>query len=54
MGGQVPNNLAMKLHNTGVNIIGTSPLQIDNAESRHKFSQILDKLKIDQPEWIDR
>jgi len=53
MGGQVPNNLAMKLHNTGVNIIGTSPLQIDNAESRHKFSQILDKLKIDQPEWIE-
>jgi carbamoyl-phosphate synthase large subunit len=51
MGGQVPNNLAMKLHDAGVKIIGTSPIQIDNAESRHKFSQILDKLKIDQPEW---
>jgi carbamoyl-phosphate synthase large subunit len=47
----VPNNLAMKLHNEGVKIIGTSPVQIDNAESRHKFSQILDKLEIDQPEW---
>ena len=42
MGGQVPNNLAMKLHKAGVKIIGTSPEQIDNAESRHKFSQILD------------
>ena len=51
MGGQVPNNLAMKLNNAGVKIIGTSPVQIDNAESRHKFSQILDKLGIDQPEW---
>ena len=53
MGGQVPNNLAMKLHNQGVKIIGTSPVQIDNAESRHKFSQILDKLKIDQPDWSE-
>ena len=53
MGGQVPNNLAMKLHQAGVKIIGTSPLQIDNAESRHKFSQILDKLKIDQPKWTE-
>ncbi|MDZ7626762.1 MAG: carbamoyl-phosphate synthase (glutamine-hydrolyzing) large subunit [Ignavibacteriaceae bacterium] len=53
MGGQVPNNLSMKLHNSGVKIIGTSPIQIDNAESRHKFSQILDKLEIDQPEWTE-
>jgi carbamoyl-phosphate synthase large subunit len=53
MGGQVPNNLAMKLHNAGVKIIGTSPLQIDNAENRHKFSQILDKLEIDQPVWSE-
>jgi carbamoyl-phosphate synthase large subunit len=52
MGGQVPNNLAMKLHNAGVKIIGTSPVQIDNAESRHKFSQILDKLEIDQPSGV--
>ncbi len=53
MGGQVPNNLAMKLHHQGVKIIGTSPEQIDNAESRHKFSQILDKLEIDQPDWTE-
>lgn len=50
-GGQVPNNLAMKLYKKDVKILGTSPLQIDNAESRHKFSQILDKLKVDQPVW---
>lgn len=53
MGGQVPNNLAMKLHKAGIKILGTSPVQIDNAESRHKFSQILDKLEIDQPEWSE-
>ncbi len=51
MGGQIPNNLALKLHNAGINILGTSPLQIDNAEDRHKFSQILDRLEVDQPEW---
>lgn len=51
MGGQVPNNLAMKLHNAGIKIIGTSPIQIDNAESRHKFSAILDSIEVDQPEW---
>ena len=51
MGGQVPNNLAMKLHKAGIKIIGTSPEQIDNAESRHKFSQILDSIEVDQPEW---
>jgi len=51
MGGQIPNNLAMKLHNQGINILGTSPLQIDNAENRHKFSNILDELEIDQPDW---
>lgn len=51
MGGQVPNNLAMKLHNAGIKIIGTSPVQIDNAESRHKFSAILDSIEVDQPEW---
>jgi carbamoyl-phosphate synthase large subunit len=50
-GGQVPNNLAMKLHKEGIHILGTSPKQIDNAESRHKFSQILDKIGVDQPEW---
>lgn len=51
MGGQIPNNLAVKLFNNGVNIIGTSPQQIDNAENRNKFSLILDQLNIDQPEW---
>jgi carbamoyl-phosphate synthase large subunit len=51
MGGQIPNNLAMKCYNYGVNILGTSPLNIDKAENRHKFSALLDKLKIDQPEW---
>jgi carbamoyl-phosphate synthase large subunit len=51
MGGQTPNNLAIKLHGAGIKILGTSPDQIDNAENRHKFSQILDKIKIDQPEW---
>jgi len=51
MGGQTPNNLAVKLHNAGVRILGTSPEQIDNAESRDKFSRILDSLNVDQPEW---
>ncbi len=51
MGGQTPNNLALKLHNYGVRILGTSPIQIDNAESRHKFSKILDSIGVDQPEW---
>jgi carbamoyl-phosphate synthase large subunit len=51
MGGQIPNNLAIKLHNAGVRILGTSPEQIDNAESRHKFSRILDSINVDQPEW---
>lgn len=51
MGGQIPNNLAMKLHQAGIKIIGTSAMQIDNAESRHKFSQILDEIGVDQPEW---
>jgi carbamoyl-phosphate synthase large subunit len=51
MGGQVANNLAVKLHQQKVKILGTSPKQIDNAENRFKFSKILDRLKIDQPEW---
>ncbi|MBL7111224.1 MAG: carbamoyl-phosphate synthase (glutamine-hydrolyzing) large subunit [Bacteroidales bacterium] len=51
MGGQIPNNLAMRLYEQKVNILGTSPLSIDNAENRHKFSMLLDKLKIDQPAW---
>ena len=51
MGGQIPNNLALPLHKVGIPICGTSPLDIDNAEDRHKFSQLLDKLEVDQPEW---
>ena len=50
-GGQIPNNLAMKLNNAGVNILGTSPTSIDNAEDRHKFSSMLDELEVDQPKW---
>lgn len=50
-GGQVPNNLALKLHAAGVKILGTHPHNIDQAEDRHKFSALLDKLKIDQPVW---
>ncbi len=51
VGGQIPNNLAMRLHHEDVNILGTSPESIDNAENRHKFSMLLDKLEIDQPRW---
>ena len=51
VGGQIPNNLALKLDKYGVNILGTSPSKIDSAEDRNKFSQILDNLEIDQPEW---
>ena len=51
MGGQIPNNLALRLHQAGVRILGTSPLSIDSAEDRHKFSKLLDELGIDQPEW---
>jgi carbamoyl-phosphate synthase large subunit len=51
MGGQIPNNLALPLCKQGVRILGTSPEDIDKAEDRHKFSQILDSLEIDQPEW---
>lgn len=50
-GGQIPNNLALRMHNQGVPILGTSPISIDRAEDRHKFSTMLDQLGIDQPEW---
>ena len=53
MGGQIPNNLAMRLHRQNVRILGTSPLDIDNSENRHKFSELLDSLKIDQPLWAE-
>jgi carbamoyl-phosphate synthase large subunit len=51
MGGQIPNNLALPLHENGIKILGTSPVDIDRAESRHIFSKLLDDLDIDQPEW---
>ncbi len=50
-GGQIPNNLATRLDEDGVNILGTSAKSIDNAEDRHKFSSMLDTLGIDQPRW---
>ena len=53
VGGQIPNNLAMKLHRQQVPILGTSPLSIDHAENRHKFSAMLDSLGIDQPRWAE-
>ncbi|MEE9147631.1 MAG: carbamoyl-phosphate synthase (glutamine-hydrolyzing) large subunit, partial [Candidatus Tectomicrobia bacterium] len=50
-GGQIANNLAMPLHEAGVTILGTSPVSIDSAEDRHKFSRLLDQLGIAQPAW---
>ena len=51
MGGQIPNNLAMKLDQQGVPILGTTAEKIDNAEDRNKFSAMLDRLEVDQPRW---
>ncbi|MFV0378424.1 MAG: carbamoyl-phosphate synthase (glutamine-hydrolyzing) large subunit [Mangrovibacterium sp.] len=51
VGGQIPNNLAMKLHRQQVPIMGTSALKIDNAEDRKKFSALLDEIGVDQPRW---
>jgi len=51
MGGQIPNNLALRCHNSGMRVLGTSPLSIDTAEDRHKFSRLLEDLCIDQPSW---
>jgi carbamoyl-phosphate synthase large subunit len=51
MGGQVPNNLAMRLHKAGARILGTSAESIDMAENRSKFSALLDQLGVDQPLW---
>ena len=52
-GGQIPNNLAMRLHGQHVNILGTSPESIDRAEDRQKFSTMCDELGIDQPRWSE-
>ena len=51
VGGQIPNNLAMKLYRQSVPVLGTSPVSIDRAENRNKFSAMLDQLGIDQPKW---
>ena len=51
MGGQIPNNLAMRLHKQGIPILGTTAEKIDNAEDRNKFSAMLDRLEVDQPRW---
>jgi len=53
MGGQTPNNLALRLHDAGVHILGTSAESIDRAEDRRKFSALCDELKIDQPQWFE-
>ncbi|KAI8810539.1 hypothetical protein BJ742DRAFT_675771 [Cladochytrium replicatum] len=50
-GGQSPNNIALPLHRENVKILGTSPEMIDNAENRYKFSRMLDKIGVDQPQW---
>ncbi|EEB05400.2 arginine specific carbamoyl-phosphate synthase Arg4 [Schizosaccharomyces japonicus yFS275] len=51
VGGQLPQNIALKLQETGAKVLGTDPRMIDNAEDRHKFSQMLDKIGVDQPAW---
>jgi len=51
MGGQTPNNIALPLHRLNVKILGTSPEMIDSAENRYKFSRMLDRIGVDQPEW---
>ena len=50
-GGQIPNNLAMRLHNQNIKLLGTSAQSIDRAENRYKFSEMLDKIGVDQPLW---
>ncbi len=50
-GGQIPNNLALRLDDEGVKILGTSAKSIDNAEDRDKFSAMLDRIGVDQPQW---
>ena len=51
VGGQIPNNLAVRLDDAKVNILGTTAKSIDNAEDRHKFSSMLDRIGVDQPRW---
>lgn len=51
VGGQLPQNIALTLQTQGCNVLGTNPEDIDKAEDRHKFSQILDSIGVDQPQW---
>jgi carbamoyl-phosphate synthase large subunit len=51
--GQLPQNIALRLKQSGVNVLGTDPERIDNAEDRHKFSSILDSIGVDQPAWTE-
>ena len=53
VGGQLPQNIALRLKETGVKVLGTDPDMIDNAEDRHKFSSILDSIGVDQPDWVE-
>ncbi|KAG8689982.1 carbamoyl-phosphate synthase (glutamine-hydrolyzing) cpa2 [Ceratobasidium sp. 423] len=53
VGGQLPQNIALRLKETGINVLGTDPSMIDTAEDRHKFSGVLDKIGVDQPEWTE-
>lgn len=53
VGGQLPQNIALTLFENGCNILGTSPVDIDRAENRHKFSTILDSIHVGQPEWSE-
>ncbi|KIO34014.1 hypothetical protein M407DRAFT_240864 [Tulasnella calospora MUT 4182] len=53
VGGQLPQNIALRLKKSGVNVLGTDPEDIDMAEDRHKFSKVLDSIGVDQPEWAE-
>ncbi|EKM53418.1 uncharacterized protein PHACADRAFT_125136 [Phanerochaete carnosa HHB-10118-sp] len=53
VGGQLPQNIALRLKQSGVTVLGTDPEKIDSAEDRHKFSSVLDSIGVDQPEWAE-
>ena len=53
VGGQLPQNIALRLKQSGVNVLGTAPEDIDMAEDRHKFSSVLDSINVDQPAWVE-
>ncbi|MFC2171747.1 carbamoyl-phosphate synthase (glutamine-hydrolyzing) large subunit [Acidobacteriota bacterium] len=53
VGGQVPNNLALRCHEAALRVLGTSPPNIDRAEDRHKFSSLLEELGVPQPQWSE-